>query len=156
MLHFCNPGMSVSISSWYKLGFCIASIHEWPVLPHYCGICSFTSVALALKINCSTPAFTVILILWTNWCSHRHNHHNFHVHITIFKCSVLYSAMLHSACVISIYLFQLAVNFSAGNIQCDNMYISIFSQHNYIFSYVCYNTTCFGPLCGPSSGVSGG
>ena len=37
------------------------------------------------------------------------------------------------------------------------MYISLFlGQHNYIFSYVCYNTTCFGPLCGPSSGVSGG
>jgi len=36
------------------------------------------------------------------------------------------------------------------------MYISIFSQHNYILSYMCYNTTCFGPLCGPSSGVSRG
>ena len=36
--------------------------------------------------------------------------------------------------------------------QCDNMYISIFSQHNYIYS-VCYNTTYFGPLCGPSSGA---
>jgi len=43
-----------------------------------------------------------------------------------------------------------------GIIQRDNMYISIFSQHNYIFSYVRYNTICFGPLCGPSSGVSGG
>jgi len=26
------------------------------------------------------------------------------------------------------------------------MYISIFSQYNYIFSYVCHNTTYFGPL----------
>ena len=47
---------------------------------------------------------------------------------------------------------------SVGGVQqqYDNMYISIFSQHNYIFllSLLCYNTTCFGPLCGPSSGVS--
>ena len=26
----------------------------------------------------------------------------------------------------------------------------------FIFTYVCYNTTCFSPLCGPSSGVSRG